>query len=173
ARARSADPDASQPWVDGARHRSARIRPRAGAPGKGREHREARRLRRGGRRGPGGRTRHGGRALARRGRRAPPRAAEAEPRCWRRLGRAGCAQHARWIDRRIDELTKVPTLVLWGNEDRVISVADAKRCRDLPLAEVCIAPGVGHSLPLEAAAWANAHITRFVTALRQERAKAA
>ena len=98
-----------------------------------------------------------------------------QPRPWQRVRAIlpGGEQRGMWIDRRIAELSKVPTLVLWGNEDRVISVADAKRCRDLPLAEVCIAPGVGHSLPLEAAAWANAHITRFVTALRQERAKAA
>ena len=98
-----------------------------------------------------------------------------QPRPWQRVRAIlpGGEQRGMWIDRRIAELSKVPTLVLWGNEDRVISVADAKRCRDLPLAEVCIAPGVGHSLPLEAAAWANGHITRFVTALRQERAKAA
>jgi pimeloyl-ACP methyl ester carboxylesterase len=77
------------------------------------------------------------------------------------------------IDGRLAELRKVPTLVLWGNEDRVISVQDAKRCKELPLARVWIAPGVGHSLPLEAAAWANGHITRFVASLTAPRARAA
>ena len=78
------------------------------------------------------------------------------------------AELKRWLQR-----ITVPTLVLWGNEDRVISVADAKRCRSLPLAEICIAPGVGHSLPLEAPAWANGHIARFVAALRDLGVKAA
>jgi pimeloyl-ACP methyl ester carboxylesterase len=64
-------------------------------------------------------------------------------------------------------------LLLWGNEDRVISVADAKRLRELPLAEVRIARGVGHSLPLEVAAWANEHIARFANSLTQIVAKAA
>src|SRR5881398_929385 len=61
----------------------------------------------------------------------------------------------------------IPMLLLWGNEDRVISVADAKRLRDLPLAEVRIACGVGHSLPLEVAGWANEHIARFANSLTQ------
>lgn len=98
-----------------------------------------------------------------------------QPRRWELLRAIlpGGEQRGMSIDRRISELSKVPTLVLWGNEDRVISVADAKRCRSLPLAEICIAPGVGHSLPLEAPAWANGHIARFVAALRDLGAKAA
>ena len=98
-----------------------------------------------------------------------------QPRRWELLRAIlpGGEQRGMSIDRRISELSKVPTLVLWGNEDRVISVADAKRCRSLPLAEICIAPGVGHSLPLEAPAWANGHIARFVAALRDLGVKAA
>src|SRR5919201_4956719 len=47
------------------------------------------------------------------------------------------------IDGRLKDLAHVPTLVLWGDEDRVISVCDAKRCKELPLAQVHIAHGVG------------------------------
>ena len=67
----------------------------------------------------------------------------------------------------------MPTLVLWGDEDRVISATDARRCRELPLAEVQIARGVGHSLPLEAAGWANEHITRFLASLTTTISRAA
>jgi pimeloyl-ACP methyl ester carboxylesterase len=63
--------------------------------------------------------------------------------------------------------------VLWGDEDRVISASDARRCKDLPLAQVHIVHGVGHSLPLEAAAWANDHIAKFVTALTKPEKRAA
>ncbi len=56
----------------------------------------------------------------------------------------------------------IPTLVLWGNEDRVISVRDAEFFRTAnPNAEVHVARGVGHMLPLEAAAWTNEHIASF------------
>ena len=56
----------------------------------------------------------------------------------------------------------VPTLVLWGSEDRVISARDAAVIRAAnPRAEVHIAPGVGHLLPLEASGWTNKHIARF------------
>ena len=85
----------------------------------------------------------------------------------------GGEQIAIRIDGRLAELAGVPMLLLWGNEDRVISVADAKRLRELPLAEVRIARGVGHSLPLEVAAWANEHIARFANSLTQIVAKAA
>ena len=98
-----------------------------------------------------------------------------QPRSWARM-RAflpGGEQIAIRIDGRLAELAGVPMLLLWGNEDRVISVADAKRLRELPLAEVRIARGVGHSLPLEVAAWANEHIARFANSLTQIVAKAA
>jgi pimeloyl-ACP methyl ester carboxylesterase len=77
------------------------------------------------------------------------------------------------VDGRLTELSKTPALVLWGDEDRVISASDARRCKDLPLAQVHIIHGVGHSLPLEAARWANEHITRFVTALTRPEKRAA
>jgi pimeloyl-ACP methyl ester carboxylesterase len=69
------------------------------------------------------------------------------------------------VDGRLTELSKTPALVLWGDEDRVISASDARRCKELPLAQVHVIHGVGHSLPLEAARWANDHITKFATAL--------
>ena len=55
----------------------------------------------------------------------------------------------------------------------VISASDARRCKELPLAQVRIARGVGHSLPLEVAAWANRHIEKFVTALTTTELRAA
>ena len=60
------------------------------------------------------------------------------------------------------DLRDIPTLVLWGNEDRVISVHDAESLRrSNASAEVHIARGVGHMLPLEAPAWTNEHIAWF------------
>jgi pimeloyl-ACP methyl ester carboxylesterase len=79
----------------------------------------------------------------------------------------GGEQRGIRIDGRLSELTNVPMLLLWGNEDRVISVADTKRLRQLPLTRVRVAPGVGHSLPLEVAGWANAHIARFAASLME------
>ena len=67
----------------------------------------------------------------------------------------------------------MPTLVLWGDEDRVISASDARRCKDLPLSEVHIIHGVGHSLPLEVARWANDHIARFAAKLTGTELRAA
>jgi len=99
-----------------------------------------------------------------------------QPRRWnkaRALVLPGGEQLGFRIDGRLGELGTIPTLVLWGDEDRVISAADAKRCLVLPLAEIRIAHGVGHSLPLEAAAWANAHIARFIASLPTTRARAA
>ncbi|TMG57662.1 MAG: alpha/beta fold hydrolase [Chloroflexi bacterium] len=98
-----------------------------------------------------------------------------QPRRWARMRGflPGGEQMGIRIDGRLAELGGIPMLLLWGNEDRVISVADAKRLRDLPLAEVRIACGVGHSLPLEVAGWANEHIARFANSLTQLLAKAA
>jgi pimeloyl-ACP methyl ester carboxylesterase len=90
-----------------------------------------------------------------------------QPRRWRKARALlpGGEQLGIRIDGRISELGKIPTLVLWGDEDRVISALDARRCKELPLAQVRIARGVGHSLPLEVAAWANDHIAKFVSVL--------
>jgi len=98
-----------------------------------------------------------------------------QPRRWHkaRAFLPGGEQLGIRIDGRLAELGKVPTLVLWGDEDRVISAADARRCKELPLAEVQIARGVGHSLPLEAAGWANEHIARFIASLTATQARAA
>src|SRR5437867_7655124 len=120
--------------------------------------------------------------LVRHGIGARPRALSAraiiwanQPRRWRkaRAFLPGGEQLGIRIDGRLTELSKVPTLVLWGDEDRVISATDARRCRELPLAEVQIARGVGHSLPLEAAGWANEHITRFLASLTTTVSRAA
>jgi pyruvate dehydrogenase E2 component (dihydrolipoamide acetyltransferase) len=98
-----------------------------------------------------------------------------QPRRWQKARALlpGGEQLGFRIDRRLSDLGKVPTLVLWGDEDRVISVADARRCKELPCAEVRIARGVGHSLPLEAPGWANEHIERFVASIVGPLARAA
>jgi pimeloyl-ACP methyl ester carboxylesterase len=87
-----------------------------------------------------------------------------QPRRWRKARALlpGGEQLGLRIDARLAELSKIPTLVLWGDEDRVISASDARRCKELPLAEVRIVHGAGHSLPLEVAAWANEQIAKFV-----------
>ena len=120
--------------------------------------------------------------LVRHGTRARPRTLSARAIIWanqpRRWNKArallpGGEQRGIRIDGRLAELSKIPTLVLWGDEDRVISATDARRCRELPLAQVRIAHGVGHSLPLEVAAWANDHIAKFVAGLTTTELRAA
>ena len=120
--------------------------------------------------------------LVRHGLRARPRALSARAIIWanqpRRWNKArallpGGEQRVIRIDGRLAELRKIPTLVLWGDEDRVISATDARRCKELPLAQVRIAHGVGHSLPLEVAAWANDHIAKFVEGLSTTELRAA
>lgn len=120
--------------------------------------------------------------LVRHGAGGRPRALSARAIIWanqpRRWSKArallpGGEQLGIRIDGRLKELSKIPTLVLWGDEDRVISASDARRCKELPLAQVRIANGVGHSLPLEVAAWANDHIARFVAALSRTELRAA
>ena len=120
--------------------------------------------------------------LVRHGIAARPRALSARAIIWanqpRRWSKArallpGGEQRGIRIDGRFKELQKIPALVLWGDEDRVISPSDARRCKELPLAQVHIVHGVGHSLPLEVAAWANDHIAKFVTALTRPEKRAA
>jgi len=93
-----------------------------------------------------------------------------QPSVWRRvlmLLTPGGEQTAFAVGDRLKELSDVPTLVLWGNEDRVICAGDAVRCRDFhQRAEIHVARGVGHMLPLEAPAWTDAYIARFVSSLR-------
>jgi pimeloyl-ACP methyl ester carboxylesterase len=65
---------------------------------------------------------------------------------------------------KVDALRDIPTLVLWGTDDRVFSVRDAEFFRRAnPTAEVHVARGIGHMLPLEAPAWANEHIAWFAS----------
>src|SRR5438128_4274014 len=93
-----------------------------------------------------------------------------QPSLWRRilmLVTPGGEQAAFAVGDRLRELSDVPTLVLWGNEDRVICAGDAVRCRDFhQRAEIHVARGAGHMLPLEAPAWTNRYIARFVASLR-------
>src|SRR5436190_3242336 len=120
--------------------------------------------------------------LVRHGLAARPRVLSARAIIWanqpRRWSKArallpGGEQRGIRIDDRLKELSKIPALVLWGDEDRVISASDARRCKELPLAQVHIVRGVGHSLPLEVAAWANDHIAKFVSALTKPEKRAA
>ena len=95
-----------------------------------------------------------------------------QPSRWRRLMLLpvpGGEQIGYTLRDRIASLADIPTLVLWGTDDRVISARDAAIIRRAsPKAEIHIARGVGHLLPLEASEWANAHIARFdATRLRE------
>jgi pyruvate dehydrogenase E2 component (dihydrolipoamide acetyltransferase) len=120
--------------------------------------------------------------IARHGMKARDRALSAraiiwanQPRRWRKARALlpGGEQLGIRVDGRFTELGKIPALVLWGDEDRIISASDARRCKELPLAQVHIVHGVGHSLPLEVAGWANDHIVKFVTALTKPEKRAA
>ncbi len=92
-----------------------------------------------------------------------------QPPLWRKAVMfvvPGGEQLAFALGDRLSELKDVPTLVLWGSEDRVICARDAARCRSLQRrAEVHVARGAGHMLPLEAPAWTNGHIARFIGSL--------
>lgn len=88
-----------------------------------------------------------------------------QPPLWRRLVLAivpGGEQLTFTLRGRLADLGAIPTLVLWGSEDRVISARDARLVRAArPDAEVHVARGIGHMLPLEAPAWTNQHLIRF------------
>lgn len=90
-----------------------------------------------------------------------------QPHGWRRvrtLVMPGGEQAAFMLCGRLDELRDIPTLALWGAEDRVISVRDTRFLRKAnPEAEIHVARGVGHMLPLEAAAWTNQHLAAFAS----------
>jgi pimeloyl-ACP methyl ester carboxylesterase len=100
-----------------------------------------------------------------------------QPSWWRKVVMfftPGGEQVAFAVGDRLKELSDVPTLVLWGNEDRVICAGDAIRCRDFhQRAEIHVARGVGHMLPLEAPGWTNGYIARFVEGLRPALSEAA
>ena len=95
-----------------------------------------------------------------------------QPSRWRRLlllATPGGEQLGYTLREQVATLRDIPTLVLWGSEDRVISARDAAIFRAAnPGADVRVAPGVGHLLPLEVADWVNGHIARFITTRLQE-----
>ncbi len=65
-------------------------------------------------------------------------------------------------DPRIEEISRIrnPTLVLWGEEDRLIPVGDAQKfAAALPDCRVRVYPGVGH-IPMEEAPERSAADTR-------------
>jgi len=100
-----------------------------------------------------------------------------QPPWWKRallMLSPGGEQIAFTVSHRLSTLDNIPTLVLWGNEDRVICWRDALRIRDQHEGtEVHIAQGVGHMLPLEAPAWTNRRIHAFCASLRPALPKAA
>ena len=90
-----------------------------------------------------------------------------QPSRWRRLlllPIPGGEQLGYTLRNRIATLSDIPTLVLWGSDDRVISARDAAIIRAAnPQAEIHVVRGVGHLLPLEAPAWTNAYISQFIS----------
>jgi pimeloyl-ACP methyl ester carboxylesterase len=100
-----------------------------------------------------------------------------QPARWRRLfllPLPGGEQLGYTLRGQVSALRDIPTLVLWGTDDHVFSVRDAESFRRAnPTAEVHVARGIGHMLPLEAPAWANEHIAWFDTLYLRPRALAA
>lgn len=100
-----------------------------------------------------------------------------QPARWRRLflmPLPGGEQLGFTLRGEIAALSDIPTLVLWGTDDRVFSARDATFFRMAnPTAEVHVARGIGHMLPLEAAAWANEHIAWFAALHLRQRPLAA
>jgi pimeloyl-ACP methyl ester carboxylesterase len=59
----------------------------------------------------------------------------------------------------------VPTLVLWGDDDRRSPVGVAHNLHDaIPAAELAIIPGAGHVSNMEQPEAFNAHVRRFCLA---------
>ncbi|HEV8669901.1 MAG TPA: alpha/beta fold hydrolase [Candidatus Limnocylindria bacterium] len=100
-----------------------------------------------------------------------------QPPRWRRLlllPFPGGEQLGYTLHGRVAALRDIPTLVLWGTDDRVFSARDAAAFRLAnPTAEVHVARDIGHMLPLEAAAWANEHIAWFDALHLRQRPRAA
>ena len=90
-----------------------------------------------------------------------------QPPRWRRLlllPFPGGEQLGFTLRGNVAALRDIPTLLLWGTDDRVFTVRDAEFFRLAnPTAEVHVARGIGHMLPLEAPGWANEHIAWFDT----------
>ena len=111
--------------------------------------------------------------LVRHGSDEPNRALSARAICWANqpspLQKAllllipGGEQIGFALGDRLKKLAGLPTLVLWGSEDRVICVSDAAKIRLAnPQAQVYIVRGFGHMLPLEAPTWTNERLVAFV-----------
>lgn len=63
---------------------------------------------------------------------------------------------------------RVPALVVWGTEDRLVSVRLAPRLADaLPRAELLVLPGVGHVPQFEATEETTTALVRFLADLRE------
>jgi pyruvate dehydrogenase E2 component (dihydrolipoamide acetyltransferase) len=88
-----------------------------------------------------------------------------QPSRWRRLlllPFPGGEQLGFTFRGHVAALRDIPTLVLWGTDDHVFTVRDAEFFRLAnTAAEVHVARGIGHMLPLEAPRWANEHIAWF------------
>jgi len=93
-----------------------------------------------------------------------------QPRIWRKVSLffvPGGEQIGFALGERLKRLAGLPTLVLWGSEDRVICVRDAASIHHAnPEARVHIVRGYGHMLPLEAPRWTNERVVEFVRSLR-------
>jgi pyruvate dehydrogenase E2 component (dihydrolipoamide acetyltransferase) len=100
-----------------------------------------------------------------------------QPPRWRRLlllPFPGGEQVGFTLRRHVAALREIPTLVLWGTDDRVFTVRDSAFFRLAnPTAEVHVARGIGHMLPLEAPAWTNEHIAWFHALHLRQRPQAA
>ncbi len=88
-----------------------------------------------------------------------------QPSRWRRLlllPFPGGEQLGFTVRGQVAALRDIPTLVLWGTDDRVFSARDARFFQLAnPTAEVHVARGIGHMLPLEAPTWVNEHVAWF------------
>ena len=100
-----------------------------------------------------------------------------QPPWWRRallMVRPGGEQIAFSVLDRVSSLGDIPMLVLWGNEDRVICWRDGLVIKDgHQRAELHVARGIGHMLPLEVPQWTNERIRAFCERLRPAVARAA
>jgi pimeloyl-ACP methyl ester carboxylesterase len=64
------------------------------------------------------------------------------------------------------QLVRVPTLILWGDTDRFVSLADARRFnRDIPGSQLVVYPSCGHNPMEERAAESAADVYRFLEAV--------
>lgn len=95
--------------------------------------------------------------------RAIIRANQPRGRSWLRcLVVPGDEQCGFTLAEHLAEIRHVPTLALWGADDRVVPASHARLLRAAhPAAEIHVAPGMGHLLPVEAPAWCNERIARF------------